>query len=237
MKKALIIGASSGIGKALSVQLAKEGYLVGITGRRKELLDEIAATAPDHFIVSAFDITDEGVVGYLDEIMSRLKGIDLMIISSGWGKENPELLPEVERQTIAVNVQGFTACMLWGFTYMNKHGGGHLAGISSIAGLRGSRYAPSYGATKAYQINFMEGLWFKAKNEKLPITVTDIRPGFVDTAMAQGNGVFWAASAEKAASQIIKALKQKKKYAYITKRWSLIAWLLNCLPSWIAAKF
>ena len=102
--------------------------------------------------------------------------------------------------------------------------------ISSIGGLRGSRQSTSYNASKAYQINYMEGLRQKATNLKEPIYVTDIRPGLINTEMAKGEGLFWVMPVEKAVRQMYKAIKQKKKVAYITKRWGLIAQILKRIP-------
>jgi short-subunit dehydrogenase len=114
-----------------------------------------------------------------------------------------------------------------------KQGYGHLVGISSIAALRGSRYVPTYPASKAYLSTYLEGLRHKVKYEKLRITITDIKPGFVDTAMAQGDYVFWRAPVAKAAEQIYQAIVKKKKTAYITKRWRLIGWVQKYLPDFL----
>jgi short-subunit dehydrogenase len=93
--------------------------------------------------------------------------------------------------------------------------------------------APAYNATKAYQINYLEGLRQKAKNLKTNIIVTDVRPGFVDTDMAKGDGQFWVSTVGKAARQIFKAINRKKKVAYITKRWAIIGAILKQMPSYI----
>jgi short-subunit dehydrogenase len=84
--------------------------------------------------------------------------------------------------------------------------------------------------------NYLEGLRIKARRAGLPIAVTDIQPGFVDTAMAQGHGLFWVAPPQKAARQIYKAIQRKAKRAYVTKRWSVIGWLLKILPDFIYSK-
>jgi len=102
--------------------------------------------------------------------------------------------------------------------------------ISSVGGLRGSKQGPSYSATKAYQLNYLEALRQKAANLNQPIYVTDIRPGGVDTAMAKGEAKFWITTVDKAAGQIFDAIKQKKKVAYVTRRWRLIAAILKWMP-------
>jgi len=78
--------------------------------------------------------------------------------------------------------------------------------------------------------NYLQGLRYKVAGLGLPITVTDIQPGFVDTAMAQGPSLFWVASPEKAAAQIYEAIRRKRRQATITKRWRLFAWVLKLAP-------
>ena len=155
------------------------------------------------------------------------------VFSSGTGDINHELHYAIENRTNQLNVVAFTKIVGWSFTYFKKQGRGQLVVISSIAGIRGNRFGLAYNASKAYQINYLEGLRQKATHEKLNVFITDVRPGFVDTAMAKGEGLFWVASPEKAARQILNAIKRKKGVAYITKRWGVIALLLKILPTWI----
>jgi short-subunit dehydrogenase len=166
----------------------------------------------------------------LAETMGR---VDLVVVNSGWGKRNEELSWAIDKQIIDVNVAGCVAIANAAMHVFFKQGHGHLVGISSIAALRGSRFVPTYPASKAFLSAYLYGLRHKVYHKKLPIIITDIKPGFVDTAMAQGDHVFWRASTRKAAEQIYQAIVKKKKHAYITKRWRLIAWLLKILPDWI----
>ena len=231
MKKAIIIGATSGIGKALAQKFADENYIVGITGRRTELLDELKSQKPNLFYTKTFDITDTNtIVENLEDLIKQLGGLDLLIISSGTGDLNQKLDYEIEKRTIETNVTGFTCVANWAFNYFENQKSGHLVAISSIGGLRGSRQAPAYNATKAYQINYLEGLRQKAKKLNTSIFVTDIRPGLVDTEMAKGEGLFWVMPVEKTVRQIYKAIISKKKVAYVTKRWRLIATILKRIP-------
>ena len=231
MKKAIIIGATSGIGKGLAQKLADGNYVVGITGRRTELLNELKSQKPHIFYPKTFDITDTNkIVENLEDLTKELGGLDLLIISSGTGDLNEKLDYEIEKRTIETNVTGFTCIVNWAFNYFENQKAGHLVAISSVGGLRGSRIAPAYNATKAYQINYLEGLRQKATKLKTQIFVTDIRPGFVDTAMAKGEGQFWVASVDKATSQIFDAIKRKKKIVYITKRWKFIGTILKRIP-------
>jgi short-subunit dehydrogenase len=237
MKKAIIVGATSGIGRQLAILLADKNYIVAITGRRKNLLDELKCQRPDNFIVCDFDITETFVVTKkLDELATKLGKVDLLILSSGTGDINEQLDFNIEKKTLDVNITGFTEVADWTINYFRKQKEGHFVAITSIAGLRGSGQAPAYNSTKAFQINYLEGLKQKVTKLKLPIYITDIRPGFVDTAMAKGDGKFWVATIEKAAKQIMKSIESKKSIAYITKRWRIIAIILRLLPRQIYSR-
>ncbi len=130
-------------------------------------------------------------------------------------------------------MSGFAALVNVAMRHFMEKGSGHLVGISSIAALRGGRESPAYNASKAFDSNYLEGLQQKVRKSGLPITITDIKPGFVNTAMAKGDGIFWAAEPEKAARQIFRTIKRRKRHAYITRRWVLIAWLIKLLPGFI----
>lgn len=238
MKKALIIGASSGIGKELAIVLAKHGYELGMMARRLELLENLQREIPTKTTIGHLDM---GQVSEAQEkvknIIQQMHGIDLMIINAGIGFLNPELDWEKEKKTIDVNVYGFCALAGLAYNYFAKQGHGHIVGISSIAALMGNHIAPAYNSSKAFMSNYLEGLDKKAYQAKTSVLVTDIKPGFVDTAMAQGEGKFWVASPRQAAEQIFSAIKSQKKHAYITHRWRLIAWIVKLLPKSILKRF
>lgn len=238
MKKAIIIGATSGIGKSLCEILVRQGYIVGITGRRVDLLQSIQEQHPDKVFYQPMDVQDlSTLVAKCDQLVDQLGGMDLLVISSGIGIINKELSFEVENNTIRTNVQGFTAVADWGMRYFKKQGSGHLVNISSVAGIRGNGDAPAYFASKAFQINYLEGMRLNAYKAGLNIYVTDVRPGFVDTAMALGDGLFWMAHVDKAARQIFSAIERKRKVVYITKRWSLIGFALKMAPYSLLKRF
>jgi len=237
MKKAIVIGATSGIGKELAKLLSVHGYRVGITGRRNDLLTELQTANKDYFVIKSFDIikTDK-ITQNLEELITELGGLDLLIISSGTGDLNDDLDFRIDKLTIDTNVTGFTAIADWTFNFFRNQKFGHLVAITSIAGLRGGRAAPSYNATKAFQISYLEGLRQKADKLKFQIHISDIRPGFVNTAMAKGNKLFWVSPVEKAAQQIFAAILKKRKIVYVTKRWIIFAFILRNLPNWIYNK-
>ena len=237
MKKAIIIGSTSGIGRELAKLLTEHGYCVGIAGRREEELEKLRSELPDKFFVRRMDIAEpESAVKILEELVTEMQGLDLLVVSAGVGHVNPELSWKKEKETIDVNVSGFTAIADAGMLHFLKQGRGHLVGISSIAAFRGGAESPAYNASKAYVSNYLEGLRFKAGKSGMPISVAEIIPGFVDTNMAKSENLFWVAPVRKAALQIFKAIRKKKARAYITKRWRIIAWLLKLLPDFICQK-
>ena len=233
MKKAIIIGASSGMGRELAKVLVRHDYIVGVTGRRTELLQELQAELADKCHMRTMDIADTmKAITTFNDLVAEMGSVDLVVISAGTGHGTPDLRWPNEKDTIDTNVLGFTAIADTAFNYFVKQEHGHLAGISSIAAIRGGRYAPAYNASKAYICNYLEGLRHIAIKAKLPITVTDIQPGYVNTRMAQGDRIFWRASTEKAAKQIYRAIERKKPHAYVTRRWRLIAWMIKVMPNW-----
>jgi short-subunit dehydrogenase len=238
MKKAIIIGATSGIGKSLVEILLHGDYIVGITGRREELLQSIQEKHLGRIFVKRMDVQDLSTIESIcDELVGQIGGLDLLIIAAGIGDENKELNFDIENNVIKTNIQGFTCLADWGIKKFKAQGHGHLVNISSVAGIRGNGIAPSYNATKAYQINYLEGLRLNISKSNLPIYVTDVRPGFVDTAMAKGDGLFWVAPVNKAAEQIYAAIKRKNNVVYISKRWRLIGYILKAIPYTILKRF
>jgi short-subunit dehydrogenase len=237
MKKAIVIGASSGIGWSLAEILANQGYLVGITGRRQQNLEGLQKSNPSQYIISSYDCSTENNSIKLTELTEELGGLDLLVLSSGTGDLNDPLDFDIENRTTQLNVVAFTEIVGWAYRYFENQGFGHVVAITSIGGLRGSRLAPAYNASKAYQINYLEGLRQKANRSKKQIYITDIRPGFVDTDMAKGDGQFWVASKEKVAKQIYSTIERKQGYGYRTKRWVIFALLRKVMPSWFYTKF
>lgn len=234
MKKIVIIGATSGIGKTLAELYAKTEAKIAIVGRREDKLREIAVTYKDKCSYKVCDIMDTNILtDTLNEIYSILRGIDIMIVTAGTGELNPDLSYELEEPTLKTNVLGWTCVVDWTMKQFERQGFGHLVSISSVGGLRGSGIAPAYNATKAFQINYLEGMRQKANKLSNKIFVTDIRPGFVDTAMAKGDSLFWVAPVEQIGTQIYKSIEKKRSVVYVTKRWRYVALLLKILPSFI----
>ena len=238
MKRAIVIGATSGIGRALAERLAAEGYRVGVTGRREALLEELAASRPGSFCYAAADIMDPAAAcAALERLAGELGGMDLCVVSAGTGDLNPGLDYALEEPAIRTNVVGWTAAVDWAYGRFEERGGGHLVVITSVGGLRGGGAAPAYNASKAYQINYTEGLRQRALRSHRPIVVTDLRPGLTDTAMAKGEGLFWVMPVGRVADGMLRAIRRRRAVATVTRRWRLVAWILRLLPGWLYVRF
>jgi len=234
MKKAIVIGASSGIGRELALILAREGYEVGLVARRGHLLLSLQKEIETRSYIKQIDMArvSEAMAG-ITSLIQEMNGVCLFIICAGIGFINPELIWDKERETIEVNVLGFCAMANVAMNHFLAQGNGHLVGISSVSALRGNGSAPAYNASKAFISNYLEGMRQRAFKSKKEIAISDIKPGFMATEMAKGSTVFWAASPQKAAGQVYSTIKKKRYHAYITRRWRLIAWLLKLVPRYL----
>ena len=239
MKKVIIIGSTSGIGKALATIYLKNGSQVGITGRRKELLEDMQNTYPSQVFIESFDVRADDAIQHFDSLVQKMGGMDLLIYNSGYGDVSTELNWEIDRRTYETNVKGFIGIAHKAFNYFVTQGHGQIAAISSIGAIRGTGQAPAYNASKAFMSTYMEGLVLKASKiktstgKRIPLYITDIQPGFVDTKLAKTDKLFWVAPVEKAARQIHRAIEKKKRRAYITRRWAMVAWVLKWMPFFI----
>jgi short-subunit dehydrogenase len=229
-KKIIIVGATSGIGKEIAIQYAMKGCIVGVTGRRNELLNELKEKFPSQIFAQCFDVRDEKNILHLQQLIDAMNGVDIFIYNAGYGEPSETLNPEIEKLVYETNVKGFVDLTSFIFNFFVQQGYGHIAATSSIASIKGLSLAPAYSASKAFMSNYMESLHMKAKKMKAKIYITDIQPGFVKTKEAK-NKQFWEASPQKAARQITAAIEAKKWRIYITKRWWLIAQLMKHVPS------
>ena len=239
MKKVIVIGATSGIGRKLARTYLENNCLVGATGRRLELLQSLQYEYPKKVIIESFDVREDNAAEHFETLINKMNGLDLLIYNSGYGDVSEKLDWEIDKRTYETNVKGFIAIVNRAFNYFVEQGHGQIAAISSIASIRGAGQAPAYGASKAFMSMYMEGLYLKASKmrnadgKKVPIFITDIQPGFVATKLAKADKLFWVAPVEKAVSQICKAIDRKKRRAYITRRWAIVAWALRLMPFFI----
>jgi short-subunit dehydrogenase len=237
-KRAIIVGASVGMGKELAKMLAADGYIVGMASRRIELLEKIQQEIPTQTYIAAIDAADHAkAVQQLDALIAHMGGLDLLILtitgfwdadfaSSDWTQSMPVL---------AVDVIGFFALARTGLNFFERQGHGHLVGFSSIDGLHGVAATPAYSGSKAFCSRYLDAERNKYIQRNVPIYVTDIVPGWVDSKKnfdyAQTPNAYWVESLEDATKEIFEAIQNKVPVAYITKRWQKIAQLLSWIPN------
>ena len=239
MKKAIIIGGTSGIGQGLATVLLNNNYKVGITGIEKNMLEDLQNLDQKNLEVKYLNCLTDNTSEKIAELVETLGGLDLLILSAGIGNLNKDLGFEVENNANKLNVLVFTEIADWTYKFFENQGHGHFVAITSISGLYGSRIAPAYHAAKSYQINYLEGLRQRARRDRKTgklIYVTDIRPGFVDTTMTESKKMVWAATKDKAAKQIFELIKKKRGYGYVTNRWRIVAVIIKILPTWVLNK-
>lgn len=231
MKRAIIIGATSGIGQEVAKCLLLEGWQIGIAGRRQSALETLQQVAPEQIEIQALDVTREDAAEKLNMLIDKVGGMDLFLLSSGIGFQNMKLDMEVELNTARTNVEGFTRMVDTAFAYFRKNGGGHLAVISSIAGTKGLGVAPAYSATKRFQNTYIDALEQLAHLQKQNIHFTDIRPGFVATDLLNdGKRYPMLMKADKVGWHIARALKRKKRVAVIDWRYRILVFFWKMIP-------
>lgn len=227
MKKAIVIGASSGIGLEVARQLKAEGWAVGVAARRVERLAEFSISA-------AIDVNAEDAGTQLLALIERVGGMDLYFHASGIGHQNPMLEESIELQTVTTNGLGFTRMVGTAFRNMASHGGGHIAVISSIAGTKGLGPAPSYSATKAFQNTYIQSLEQLSNARRLGIRFTDIRPGFVDTDLLNdGNSYPLLLDKKAVARDIVCSIRRRRHVRIIDWRWRLITAFWRRIPRFL----
>ena len=233
MKRAVIVGATSGIGYEVAKELMRQGWKIGVAGRRTSALEAFKSTAPDCIETQVLDVTQPDAVDKLHALIEKLGGMDLFLLSSGIGYQNRDLNPEVELNTTLTNVEGFTRMVTGAFHYFKQQGGGHLAVISSVAGTKGLGVAPAYSATKRYQNTYIDALAQLSRMQKLSISFTDIRPGFVATDLLKNGNYPLLMQADKVGASIVRALNRKKRIAIIDGRYALLVFFWRLIPRWL----
>ena len=233
-KKVIIIGATSGIGREVALVYMAQGWKVGIAGRRATELETIRAMAPNQVFTQVIDVTKDDAPDHLQTLINKVGGMDIFLLSSGIGKQNYTLDTEIELATAATNVEGFIRMTNAAYHYFEKQGQGHLAVISSIAGTKGLGAAAAYSATKGFQNMYVDALDQLARMQKLNITFTDIRPGFVATPLLKYQQKYpMLMQAPIVALDIVDAIEHKKRVAIIDWRYRLLVAFWRLIPKWI----
>lgn len=243
-RRAIVIGASSGIGREVARLLMANGWTVGVAARREERLKELGAKA-----WLQIDVTQDDAPVRLRQLIQQLGGMDLFFYASGIGKQNRELHEDIELATMQTNALGFTRMVGEAYRYFaeqdakhkldgtHKQGCGHIAAITSIAGTKGLGPAPSYSATKAMQNVYLQALEQQANAQGLQLRFTDIRPGFVDTDLLNGDFHYpMMLQPEKVAKAIVNAISRQRHICVIDWKYRLLTALWRRIPRCIWRK-
>ncbi|MBP3670001.1 MAG: SDR family NAD(P)-dependent oxidoreductase [Bacteroides sp.] len=229
----IIIGATSGIGREVAKLYIAQGWQVGVAGRRAEELETLRKEAPEQVSTQVLDVTLEDAPCRLQSLIDKVGGMDLFLLSSGIGKQNPTLTPDIELKTAATNVEGFIRLTTAAYHYFEKQGYGHIAAISSIAGVKGLGIAPAYSATKRFQNTYLDALDQLSRMNGLNIRFTDIRPGFVATPLLKDDNYPLLMKAPQVAACIVKAISKKKRIVVIDWRYRILVFFWKLIPHWI----
>lgn len=219
MKRIVIMGATSGIGLETAKRCIAAGWRVGAAGRRSEELERLRGLAPQQVETAA-----------LERLIERLGGMDVYFHVAGVGSQNPQLDPTVELHTVRTNVEGFTRMTTAAYGYFAAHGGGRIAVVSSIAGTRGLGVAAAYSASKRFQNTYIDSLAQLARMQGSKIRFTDIRPGFVATALLRNADYPMLMRPEKVAETLFRALECGKRRIVIDHRYALLVRLWRLIP-------
>ncbi len=237
MKRAIIIGASSGMGREVSKLLLADGWFIGIAARREDKLLEIKNLNPNMVETLTLDVTSDDAPQRLLSLVERMNGVNLFVYSAGAGKQNMQLDMKVETDTVDLNVRGFTGMIGTMFNFMTENLGGDIVVISSIAGTKGLGAAPAYSATKAYQTKYVQALEQLSNMRHLHIRFTDIRPGFVDTPLLSGSDEYpMLMNTESVARKIVKAIKVHRHVMVVDWRYRILVFFWRLMPNWLWRK-
>ena len=261
MKRAIVMGATSGIGKEVALLLAKKGWQVGIAGRRVDRLKEVMRQLPclDNtynndcggiVCYKQIDVTSTQAPGLLSELIADLGGMDLYFHSSGIGWQNNHLDIKKELETIETNGTGFVRMVDTAYNWYARQYEKNtkenaasmpaphstmrrIACITSIAGTKGLGAAPAYSATKRFQSHYLECLSQQARMRHLPIAITDIRPGFVKTDLIASGHYPLQLDAKTVATHIVRAIEHGKEVTIIDWRYAILVFFWQLIPRWI----
>jgi NAD(P)-dependent dehydrogenase (short-subunit alcohol dehydrogenase family) len=238
-KTVFITGASSGIGRALALELASRGYDLFLTARRLELLEEvrgeIAARAPAQTVeVRQLDVTDDAdVASAIAEAADGFGRCDIVIANAGLGNSGRIGDGNVERarSIVETNLIGAIATIDAAVALFRRQGGGQVVGVTSVSGVRGMPGSGSYGASKAGLTVYLEAARAETYNE--PITVTTISPGYIDTPINQDMKsrpfLIDVATGAKLTADLI---ERGVSYATVPRLpWTVLAPLLRVIPT------
>lgn len=232
-RRVVIIGATSGIGRRLAEMYLERGHIVGISGRRGELLTQITDRYPERAFAQVMDVKKDAAPEQLDELVARMGGMDVFLYSAGIGSQNAELKPDVELSTLGVNAIGFTALTVYAYNYFKeRRQQGHIAVISSMAAVKALHQAPAYSATKRFNAHYISCLAKKARHDKADIKFTTIMPGFIKTDLLKHDYPMMV-TLNSVAPLIFRGIEKRKRILIVPGRWRWVNAGAKLIPNWL----
>lgn len=223
------------MGRRIAEDYARAGWTVGIAARNEERLREVRDLYPERITYSVIDVTAQDAVRKFEDLIEEIGGMDILLYAAGTGWYNPELNIGKDEATIAVNVTGFTRIINAAYRYFKATANvsrGRIAAITSVAGVKGLGVSAAYSASKRYQWTYLQALDQLAHSQHVNVSITDIRPGFVDTPLLQGNRNYpMLMTVDYVAPIIEKAIMQRRRVATIDSRWSIVSGLWQMIPN------
>ncbi len=234
---ALLVGATSGMGRAIARRLAQEGYDLILAGRR---LDELALLAADLEVrfgtkneARPFEALDfEGHANFFAEC-AAIFGDSLHGVMLCHGEmPAPDRAADdfaVAHRCIEVNFSSAVSLLTLAARHLEARGRGWICAISSVAGDRGRPSNYVYGSTKAALSTYLSGL--RPRLARAGVSVVDVKPGFVDTALTWGRpGMFLVASPERVARDVVRGIRRDRAVVYTPSFWALIMLAIRSIP-------
>ena len=243
-KKAIIIGASSGMGREVAKLLSKDGYIVGLTARRLHLLESLQQELSGPSFVQQLDVTAPDARQILQGFIKTIGGMDLIVISispfldnqNSLGFDDSEKSWQKKLSNLNVCFTGFITMADVALAHFKQQNSGHLIGISSTSGLRGSGFYPEYSGTKAGISCYMEGVRNQMIQNNFNVHVTDIIAGFVaveHSPLGQDPDAYWEITCKQAGQEILAGIKAQQKIVYVPGKCWIVALLLTYMPDYI----
>ena len=238
--KAIIIGATSGLGREVAVRLSRMGWAVGAAGRRMEALESLRSElGHDRIQIEQIDVTLPEAEAALDRLIEKTGAPDLFLYVSGVGYQNRELDTEKEIRTVKTNCEGMVRMTDHFVNFVRQHKDiytkahkAHVAVITSVAGTAALGTSPAYSATKKMQQTYISALVQLSRMEKIPAQFTDIRPGFVLTPILNPDKKYpMAMTSGQAADHIVRALERRKRICTFDWRFRVVVFFWKLIPS------
>lgn len=243
-KKAIVIGATSGMGRETARLLVADGYTVGCVGRRSERLNELKKELGDHCVPRSIDVSKEQCMQQVRDLIEDMGGFDLMVISILSFPEHAPTRHHMSEQEKAyakelyefdVDLFGFWRCARTALQHFKQQGKGHLVGVSSMDELGGASVGNNiYCAVKAFIGHYLRAHDDKYYYAGTPIICANALPGYVELdRLNNKKQCYWQITAQQAGEAIFEGIKRERRVIYVGKRQRIVAWLYRLIPRWV----